>query len=480
LDDLQHGPAPSQSSLVDARGDDASDLASRLSSMNIQSGASTPGASHGQWIGTDIHNSREFSDASMSHQCSNCGSQGNMPTQPPTPTFVLGPAMSNTTCSSLNSACLTHPGRIHPEPSQRPVSSISADSTQRNSMAQITAQRPNCHGRCPSHDNSYSGLPPVHPLHIKKATVGSNNFNVPHQRPSRLSMPSATGGPPSPAMQHNRTSSLVTDYPSYGLQAPVRMQGRHHTQNHPPLEQHSGSRSASCDCPSPKVNDIPRPPPIINMPPIHQGARRNPQLNSPSNSSPRDSYLPSGNYTYGSLPGSSANRGSFCQSNQGQVPQSPAWHNGNIPDEYYHSGQHDLCSIPEDVPQPQSGNQWSHANEPIAANLSPGYGAPLMPPGHTQPSFSSYPQSHAAFGYPYPQHFGTTFQEPYVTNGLPADPYPHPEPPNRQWTQEVWGNQGFDLPMRTDSPTSMDYPLTDSTPQEPPVWIKMPDPLDYI
>ncbi|KAG8732069.1 hypothetical protein FRC11_000815 [Ceratobasidium sp. 423] len=276
--------------------------------------------------------------------------------------------------------------------------------------------------------------------------------------------PSAAGGAAGPAVHHNRTSSVVTDYSTYDPQASMHTQGRHHTHNHPPPEQLPGSsRLASCDCSSPGVNSIPQPRQVHALPPTHQGVRANSQVHTSSNPSPRNSYLPPGNYAHSSgspLPGSSANRNSFYQFDQTQVPPSPGWYNGNMPDEHYHSAQHDLRSIPEDVPQAEFGNQWDHINDPIAANLPPGYGVPPLPPNHTQPSFSSNPHAHATFDYPHPQHFGTSFQQPHVSSGLPADPYRHPEPPNRQWTQEVWGNQEFGLPIRTDSPTSMDYPLT--------------------
>ncbi|KDN51940.1 hypothetical protein RSAG8_00491, partial [Rhizoctonia solani AG-8 WAC10335] len=464
--DPQPALAPSQSPLPDSRGGDTSGLASRLSSMNIQSDASVVGTSHGQWVeNITIPREPSSSEVPVARQCSCCGPQGDIPTQRPASTFVPVPAMSNATCNSLGTACTMHPGHIHPGVSQRSVTSAGAGPAQRNGTPSMVAHHPGHYGRHPSQVSSRTSLPPAHGSHTRRVSDGSNTgtFNVSHQCLSQISfpgpMPSMTGVAASCAVHHNRTSSLGCGCTDCDPRASMHTQGYHHTHNHPPPEQPIDSLSpVSHGYSFSHVNDVPRARHTHEMPPIptHQGTRGNSHTcSNQSRNSTRDSYLAPENYTHGPsspLPRHSVNRNG---SNQFQafydhtyVPPSPGYNgNLNMPEGHYHS-THNLYRIPEDAPQPELETQWNLASGPM--------GVQPMLPNHAQPS--SNPLAQLTSNYPPSQHSETVFQQSYMPSGLPADPYSPLEPPNRQWTREVWGNQEIAPPIRTDSPTQLEYP----------------------
>ncbi|KAJ1310035.1 hypothetical protein OPQ81_006788 [Rhizoctonia solani] len=156
-------------------------------------------------------------------------------------------------------------------------------------------------------------------------------------------------------------------------------------------------------------------------------------------------------------------------------------HNGNLHSEFRHPiTQPNPYSIPE--PQIGFGNRWDLASG-MSANLSCGHGIQSMLSDYTQPPPSTNPPVNATSDYTHPQHFETTLQQRYVSSELPADPYSQLDPPNRQWTQEVWGNQEFSLPLRTDSPKPLESPLTDrasSESQETVMFTSMPNHHDYV
>jgi hypothetical protein len=55
-----------------------------------------------------------------------------------------------------------------------------------------------------------------------------------------------------------------------------------------------------------------------------------------------------------------------------------------------------------------------------------------------------------------------------VMSGVPADIEPLQQPqPGRQWTQTVWRDQGYEAPLRTDSPKAFETPLTNN----PGLWV---------
>ncbi|CAE6403360.1 unnamed protein product [Rhizoctonia solani] len=472
-----------QPSLLDLD-DDTSGLSSQLSSMNIQPEMPAPEFSHGQWADEHVTIPRESSprEASEAPQCSCGGPHRNIPGQRP-PSIPVPPAMPNATWNSPRTACPTHPGRIHPGYYQRSsTSSTGTSSIQRNGMPSMTTQRPSGYNRYPPPQNS---SPSAHGSHIRRVSGANNNFNVPHQRPSQppFTNPASSMAGGNHTVHHNRTPSMGTDYSGYDPRASVYTQECQHTHNHPlPRQSVDSLGSVPHGYSFPHANGAPRPrrtQEVPPTPPTHQGIRANTRTypNQSWNGS-RDPHQTTGGYTHGpdSPPQRQpANRNSFHQAqmfHDHMVPPSPGY-NANVSEERYYTPQHNLYRISEDASQTELEHQYNLGSEPVGVDPSE-YGAQPMASNYGSDQFTQF-----ASDYPPSQHPDAAFQQSYMSNDPPTDMYSRPEPPNRQWTQEVWGGQESGLPMRTESPTQFDDDAY-SMPQEPPTPTKMPDPRDYM
>ncbi|KAH7340621.1 hypothetical protein B0J17DRAFT_327095 [Rhizoctonia solani] len=398
--------------------------------------------------------------------------------------------MSNAAYDSLDSAYQTQPGRIYTDPSnpRRPTSSAtSVDSSQRNSVGPMVAQRLSCHGRYSSPINPHNGLPAAYISRTKRFSTGSNVPNMPRQQQSQLSFP--TPLPPTADITesytgyHHRASSLATDCRSCNHEASVRMQECYHIHNHLP------SRPTSQDFSFPHAyGGASQPRQVHEIPPIplnHQVVGGNYQgytTFNPSRNNTEVSYLAPGSYPHGSNSANLRNLTLYesqAAHNCTQIPSASMRYDANVPDGYYHSTQPDLYGIPENVPQSDFGSQWDPVSEAMAANLPSGYGVQPILSNHVQPLPSSNPLVHLAFDYPHAQQPETAFKEPHMSGGVP-DLYSQP---TRQWTKKVWGNQEHGLPMRTDSPTPLEAPSVDGIcpmPQDPSGLRRMPDSHDYV
>ncbi|CAE6454894.1 unnamed protein product [Rhizoctonia solani] len=147
---------------------------------------------------------------------------------------------------------------------------------------------------------------------------------------------------------------------------------------------------------------------------------------------------------------------------------------------------------------------YAHGVQPLRSNhTSSVTSSPLKPMSDTypfsipfrceaQPIFPNREQSsvwpnlsiHPSFDYPHLRRSEATSWPPHLSDEQSANPYSQPKTLNRQWTQEVWGNQESGIfSLRTDSPMPLESSLRDgacSTPQEAPTLLRMPDPHDYI
>ncbi|CAE6484328.1 unnamed protein product, partial [Rhizoctonia solani] len=469
----QNEPQPS---LLDLD-DDIPGLSSQLSSMNIQPDMSAAGFSHGHWVEEHITIPRQSSprEASEAPQCSCGGPHRNVPSQRPA-SVLVPPAIPNAACNSPSYPARSK--RIYPETSQRPtVSSTGTGSTQRNGMP----HRPADYNRYPPPRNN---LPPAHGSHSRRVSGGDNNFNVPHQHPSQLpfTSPGSSMEGGNRTVHHNRTPSMGTDCSDHTC-----AQGCRHTHNYPPPRQSADSLgSGTHGYPFPHINAAPRPrraQEVPPTPPAHQGVRVNTRTYpNQSWNGPRDSYVATGSYTHGPNPPPQrqpVNRNSVHQVqmfHDHTVPPSSGY-NGNMPEEQYYTAQHNLYCISEDASQTELEHQWNIASEPVGVDPSQ-YGAQPMASNYASDQFAQF-----ASDYPPSQHPDATFQQSYMSNDPPTDMYSRPEPPNRQWTQEVWGGEESGLPMRTESPTQFEYPSNDdaySVSQEPPTPTRMPDARDYM
>ncbi|KAG8748886.1 hypothetical protein FRC11_011782, partial [Ceratobasidium sp. 423] len=169
---------------------------------------------------------------------------------------------------------------------------------------------------------------------------------------------------------------------------------------------------------------------------------------TPRNHTHRTSLPPQRNSTNGDA----SYRFQECQAHP-HVPSSTMGYDDNLTREYHHSPRSNLSIILEDRPRPVPHNLWDTSNGTTVTNPYCEHGAQPLLPNHaytgSQPPPSSNP-SVITFDHPHAHPFENSFQGSYMTNGVPANPYPTRGPPVKRWTKEVWGNQG---PLRTESPS---------------------------
>ncbi|CAE6423240.1 unnamed protein product [Rhizoctonia solani] len=469
-----------QSSLAESRSSNTSDLSSRFSSMNIGSDMSIPGVIHRQSVGENVSILRvpNSTTALNTHQCSGCGSQGSFPAQLLASHGMPAPVTANPANNSFSSTCSVPSGRIHTNFSRHTVQPpTNIIPTQRNSMTSMNTQCSGYHGQRSSRVDVRNDSPSSTISHTTRIPTGVNHFDAPNQRFPQLSyptsIPSAADVATGCAAHQHRTSSTASGCPSCSSQDLTNTQGCHHTHNHPPGGLPGPSRPMSHNYPSSHGGALPHSTRRLPPTPTHQGVQGNHQAYIHSNSlnSTRDSYLASGNYSCGSnspIPRKSVNRSTIYHSrsphDHTRLSSLPLECNADMTGDHYQiaSPTVNLYSIPEGASQAALNDQWAFMNGPMDTSLPTGYDAQSVLPNHGQPPHVSNPPVHANIGYPNAQHSGAIFQEPYISNEAPTSSYSQLEQPaRRQWTQELWADQGFGLPTRTDSPAPMEYNQTE-------------------